>query len=80
MIVCTKNRSKKLVMQSTISPFTVIDTMPLKELSKKLNQDPISELVNYLPSSITAEELVGAMDVILPYLTSKRGRIWDDSR
>ncbi|MEM3908322.1 MAG: hypothetical protein QXZ17_15910 [Nitrososphaerota archaeon] len=71
----TRNKGEKLVMQSTFSPFTVIDTTPLKELSKKLNQDPISELINYLPRSITAEELVGAMDVILPYLTSKRGRI-----
>ncbi|MEM3290807.1 MAG: hypothetical protein QW046_04750 [Candidatus Micrarchaeaceae archaeon] len=62
MIVGTKNRSKKLVMQCL-----------LKELSGKLNQDPVFRPMNYLPRSITADELVGATDAILSCLTGKKG-------
>ncbi|MEM0134623.1 MAG: hypothetical protein QXU18_05260 [Thermoplasmatales archaeon] len=52
----------------------MIDTLPLKNLAKKLQQNPASQLIELMTRYVTAEELIMAMNFILPFLvTNKRG-------
>lgn len=48
------------------------DTIPLKNLAKKVLQDSVSQLIDLLPRYVAGEQLTGVMDIPLPFLVSEK--------